>query len=74
MNLKEAVEQSKTQLKPFKRPSWHYCLWFEDMLGYYTDGYNCMDCSGISIDEAIAEDYELVTIIQNNDNTKEMER
>lgn len=60
MTLKEAINKSKEQSKPFKRPSWHYCLWFEDMLGYYTDGYNGMNCSGISIDEAIAEDYELV--------------
>lgn len=60
MTLQEVVEMSFLQGIPFKRPSWHYCLWYEEMLGYYTDGYNGMNCSFISIDDAIEEDFELV--------------
>jgi hypothetical protein len=59
VTLKEVIEESNFQRLPFKRPSWHYCLWYEEMLGYYTDGYNGMNCSAITIDDAIAEDFEL---------------
>lgn len=60
MTLKEVIKKSFIEGAPFKRPSWHYCLWYEEMLGHYTDGYNGMNCSFISIDDAIAEDFELV--------------
>ena len=46
----------------------HHCLWYEEMLGYYTDGYNGMNCSAIYIDDSIAEDFELVYGEQNDHN------
>lgn len=59
MTLIEIIKQSEYQKIPFKRPSWHYSLWFEEQLGYYTDGYNGMNCSYISIEDATADDFEL---------------
>lgn len=60
MTLQEAVYCSKTEKIAFKRKDWHYSIYFCDELGYFTDGYNGMDCSVISIEDAIAEDYILL--------------
>jgi len=59
MTLAEIVKESLSKGIPFKRPSWHYSLWFEEMLGHYTDGYNGMNCSHVLIEDAIADDFEL---------------
>lgn len=59
MTLIEIIKLHNEKNKAFKRPKWHYAIYFEPLLGYYTTGYNCENCNILTIEDAIADDYIL---------------